>query len=40
MAAAADTGWPPNVMPWVNMFVPSMNTSATLSEAITAPIGE
>ena len=39
IAAAAATGCPPNVMPWVKMFVPSMKGSATLSEAITAPIG-
>ena len=31
-ATAAATGWPPNVKPWMNMFLPSMNGSATLSE--------
>ena len=39
MATAAATGWPPNVKPWENISVPSMKGSATLSEAITAPIG-
>ena len=37
-AIAADTGWPPKVMPCVNVFVPCMNGSATRSETITAPI--
>ena len=39
IATAADTGWPPNVSPWVNMLVPEEKGSKTLSEAITAPIG-
>jgi len=39
IATAADTGCPPNVMPCVNMLVPSMNGSAIFSDAITAPIG-
>ena len=38
-AIAAQTGWPANVNPWVKLLWPSMNGSATLSEAITAPIG-
>ena len=38
-AIAAHTGWPANVKPWVKLWLPSMNGSATRSEAITAPIG-
>ncbi len=37
-AIAAETGWPPNVMPCVNVCLPAMNGSATRSEVITAPI--
>ena len=39
IATAAETGWPPKVMPWVNIFVSWMNGSATRSDTITAPIG-
>ena len=39
IATAAATGWPPNVKPWANIAVPSMNGSAIRSEAIIAPIG-
>ena len=38
-ATAADTGWPPNVIPWVKVRVSSMNGSATRSDTITPPIG-
>ena len=40
IAIAADTGWPPNVNPWVKLLVPARNGSATRSDRITAPIGE
>ena len=38
-ATAEATGWPPNVMPWVNELPGLENGSKTRSEAITAPIG-
>ena len=38
MAIAADTGWPPNVIPCENISLPSRKGSASRSEAITAPI--
>ncbi len=37
-AIAAATGWPPNVIPCVNVAVPSRNGSITRSVASTAPI--
>jgi len=39
LAIAAATGWPANVKPWAKEASPSMNGSATLSEATSAPIG-
>src|SRR3712207_6981493 len=38
-ATAADTGWPPNVMPWLNIVRSPRNGSITRSETIIAPIG-
>ena len=38
-ATAEATGWPPNVMPWVNELRGCANGSKMRSEAITAPIG-
>ena len=38
-AIAAETGWPPKVMPCVKFFLSSMNGSDTRSETITPPIG-
>ena len=35
---AADTGWPPKVMPWVKDFVSCMKGSDTRSETITPPM--
>src|SRR3954451_16798521 len=37
-AIAHMTGWPPNVIPWVNIDVPDANGSKTLSVVMTAPI--
>src|SRR3954469_23825405 len=37
-AIAHMTGWPPNVIPCVNMDVPDANGSNTLSVVMTAPI--
>ena len=39
IAIAAATGWPAKVKPWAKEASPCMNGSATVSEAITAPIG-
>ena len=39
IATAAETGWPPNVIPCVKDFGSDMNGSATRSETIAAPIG-
>src|SRR3954453_11894395 len=38
-AIAHMTGWPPNVIPCVNIDVPEANGSNTLSVVMTAPIG-